>query len=45
MSLTEYPNVEKLARLFDWALGVVFSLLTLAFFLVLILILAALVLQ
>jgi hypothetical protein len=26
MSTANYPNVERLVRLFDWALGVVFAL-------------------
>ena len=34
MSATGYPNIEKLARLFDWALGVVFLLGKLLFWVI-----------
>ena len=43
MSAANYPNIERLARLFDWALGVVFSLVTVGFWFVVAIILAALV--
>ena len=43
MSAAGYPNIEKLAQLIDWALGVVFSLVTLGFWLVVLIILATLV--
>jgi hypothetical protein len=43
MSTANYPNIEKLARLFDWALGVVFSLVALGFWLVVAIIVALMV--
>jgi hypothetical protein len=36
MSALNYPNIEKLARLFDWALGVVFALIKLLFWVLLV---------
>jgi hypothetical protein len=38
MSTANYPNIEKLARLFDWALGVVFSLIKLLLWVLLVII-------
>jgi hypothetical protein len=43
MSTANYPNIEKLARLFDWALGVVFSLATVVFWLVVAIIVALMI--
>lgn len=31
MSFSNYPNLEKLVRLFDWALGEIYSLAVFAF--------------
>jgi len=45
MSVASYPNIEKLARLIDWALGVVFSLIKLLFWLVVAIIIALMVTQ
>ncbi len=44
MSLANYPNVEKLARVFDWALGVIFSLLLIGLLLFLIIMIIVLIL-
>lgn len=41
--MTDCPNVEKLARLFDWALGVVFSLVTLLLWLLVMLFIVVLI--
>ena len=38
MNATGYPNLEKLARMFDWVLGVVFSLIKLLFWVLLVII-------
>jgi hypothetical protein len=35
MSTANYPNIEKLARLFDWALGVIFALIKMLFWVLL----------
>jgi hypothetical protein len=35
---TNYPNIEKLARLFDWALGVIFALIKMLFWVLLVII-------
>jgi len=45
MSVASYPNIEILARLIDWALGVVFSLIKLLFWLVVAIIIALMVTQ
>lgn len=31
MSISKYPNIEKLARVLDWALGEILSLAVFAF--------------
>jgi hypothetical protein len=36
MSTANYPNIEKLARLFDWALGVIFALINFSLWLLLV---------
>ena len=37
MNITNYPNVEKLAKMFDWALGVVYLLVKFSLWLLLML--------
>jgi hypothetical protein len=45
MSLADYQNVEKLTRLFDWAVGLVFSLVKLGVWLLLCILLAVIMFQ
>jgi hypothetical protein len=45
MSLADYPNVEKLAKLVDWALGLVYSLFMFGVGLLVLIALAILVFQ
>ena len=38
MSAASYPNIEKLAQMFDWALGIVFSLVKFSLWLLLVIV-------
>ena len=43
--MNTYPNIEKLARLIDWTMGVIFSLVKLGFWLLVLIFLLALILR